>query len=87
MVEKKLKGFNPTLLSYQELEHAMPAEAQKDGRLKLLKELILGPRDSLRRTLTKDTQMSTDKIVDCLLEMATDGSILRCAFAGWSPMS
>lgn len=47
-------------------------------------KVVLGPEDSLRRTLPH-AGLSLEQQVDCLVEQATDPCVLGWSFAGWKP--
>lgn len=49
-----------------------------------LKDIVLGPTGSLRRTLPADG-LTVEQQVDCLVEQATDGNILGRMWAGFAP--
>ena len=82
-VREKLSGGNSARVTLSELKyHAMyaPDKAQMDA----FEKVVLGPEDSLRRTLP-DTNLSIEQQVDVLVEQATDPCLLGWAFPGWRP--
>ena len=90
IVRSKIAGAHPSLVALDEIGHATRPDAAGKKYLKEVREVLLGPSSSKRRELLqggdKTKNLSVDQQVDCLLEAATDGSILRCAFSGWSPL-
>ncbi len=87
VVRRKLThGGHPSVLALEELEHAAGDSEKK--WLEPLEQILLGPEDSTRRELKKEksVDLTADEQVDCLIEAGTDGSLLRCAYTGWSPL-
>ena len=49
-----------------------------------LREVVMGPSDSLRRRLP-ETGLTPAEQVDVLVEQATDANILGRTYHGWAP--
>jgi len=84
IVKRKLLGHNSAYIMYDELvgtKHAKASYAQK------IADTIMGPDESLRRTLyDKDNlSLSVDQQVDVLIGHATDPNILGRTWIGWLP--
>eukprot|EP00730_Choanoeca_flexa_P001654 TRINITY_DN10729_c0_g1_i1.p1 TRINITY_DN10729_c0_g1~~TRINITY_DN10729_c0_g1_i1.p1 ORF type:complete len:755 (+),score=205.72 TRINITY_DN10729_c0_g1_i1:477-2741(+) len=79
--EAKLRGEHPASIMVRDLAKNKKI---KDG-LSKVKEIVLGQRDSKRRALPLSAGLPVEDQVDCLLDMATDPSILGRAWKGWEP--
>ena len=96
IIRSKINGGHPSLVALEEVQHATTQDSNGKKFIKAIKEVLLGPQESMRRKLLEEDKMEEEEEsrsgltvaqqVDILLEAATDGSILRCCFAGWSPL-
>lgn len=92
VVKLKLEGGHPIRSTLLEIDHGFNP---RDLKLKpKIKEALLGPDESLRRSLwneeVNDSEndsevLRPEEVVDILLELATDDALLSCAFVGWKP--
>lgn len=75
---RKLNGANPKVLVAEELRLGQVAQNPEflAGYLKLLQVSVPNLADG---------NLSVEQQVECLLQMATSGSILGIAYAGWFP--
>ena len=84
-VAAKLKGGNAARLTLRDLENTTNAALKKDSAtIKALREVVLGPSDSLRRQLPEGG-LTPAQQVDVLVEQATDPNILGRTYQGWAP--
>ena len=61
------------------------AAAAKDATMMgYLRDVVMGPSDSLRRSLP-ESGLTAAQQVDVLVEQATDLNILGRTYQGWSP--
>lgn len=82
IVERKLSGDHPSLVATDEVSHG---RYRDKAQIECMRNVLLGEAESKRNCLASSGVLSTEEQVDCLLEAATDPSILRCAFVGWAP--
>lgn len=82
-VSAKLQGGNSACLTMKDLESN--AAAAKDATMMgYLRDVVMGPSDSLRRSLP-ESGLTAAQQVDVLVEQATDLNILGRTYQGWSP--
>ena len=79
MVEMKLKGIHPSEAMIQELQFG-------GCEVEVASEVLYGQLESKRRQCEDQDCLSVEDQVDCLIEAATDPSLLSCAYAPWLPL-
>jgi len=83
-VYKKLSGVCPASITIAELRLSSQAAVRQSQNE--MCEVVMGPEGSIRRELGgPDRVLSVEQQVDCLIEQATDPSILGRTWQGWAP--
>lgn len=83
-VSAKLRGGNSAHLTLRDLESSTNAELKKADTMAALRDIVLGPDDSLRRRLP-ELGLTVEEQVDVLVEQATDLNIVGRTYQGWAP--
>ena len=84
VVDEKLQGGNAACLTLRDLETSIDKSVQEAKSMAALREIVLGPGGSMRRTLPS-TGLTPSQQVDVLIEQATDPNILGRSYHGWCP--
>ena len=80
----KLRGGNAARLTIADLEQSTSSDIKKAETMDALRDVVLGPRGSLRRTLPA-AGLTPAQQVDVLVEQATDPNVLGRTYQGWAP--
>lgn len=82
IVKRKIKGANPVKICHDEL--SISQIASKPELLARYKVLTEGEGDSERKKMAKE-DLNVEDQVTCLIEMATDKTLLAITYLGWDP--
>jgi len=81
IVKMKLNGVHPTKITCDEIESNMGIPPEfKSEYLRVAQGLS---PDQGRSSFDEDAKLSPDDQITCLIDQATDVSVLSCAFVGW----
>jgi DNA-dependent protein kinase catalytic subunit len=82
IVRRKLRGDNPSHITFAELR-----ESVHDGQtyLKSLQKIVLGDASVNKRATIKESCPSVRDQIECLIDQATDPNILGRTYFGWAP--
>jgi len=83
-VESKLSGGNSAYVTILEAKLSTVRVVASAAVQEKLREVVLGPADSLRRALPA-AGLTVEQQVDVLVEQATDPNILARTYFGWKP--
>merc|ERR1712029_61352 len=81
IVADKLRGIHPSKIAETELKHGQGAA---NTIIPKVAQHLMGPSGSVRQKLLREGYLSEGAVVDCLLDLATDDSVLAMAYQGWS---
>lgn len=81
IVEQKLNGVNPMLTLIEEISFGIVRNNEQ--LFQAYKTMIQGPEGSLRSRM-HPTNLTIDEQITCLIEIATDPSILATTYMGWN---
>lgn len=82
IVQRKLSGANPLKIIKDEL--SLSIHAAKPDMLRRYKRLVTGESSNLRNNVAEE-ELSVEDQVSCLIEMATDKTLLAMIYLGWDP--
>lgn len=82
--QQKLSGVNPTLIFVKDLEANPNFHKYNDYKEAYIKLVKGDPDSDPRASQLKQTNLSTEKQVECLIDLATDRNILGRMYAGYT---
>lgn len=83
--EQKLNGINPVLIFVKDLEANTNFDKRSDDKKAYIKLVQGDPECNVRAQMQQQTKLSTEKQVECLIDLATDRNVLGRMYVGYRP--